>query len=1314
MRYYCLFLQPGLFSRVIVTIMLRHLFLLICILLTTVVSAQAVLPDIKAIVERNRETLGVSPADLAEYSISSAYTTSHLHITHAYLQQNHRGIKVFNGILNLNLRGDQIVSFGNRWIRDITSTEVSNMPTIPAANAVVRSADHLGHTLSNAVELSREQNSLGQDIKFVFAPGNVSRADIKAELVWLKGEQEEIMLCWTVEIEEIENENIWLLFIDAHTGAYIRKDNLVLHCDFDHAENEAPHHPHDAASVSPPLNILPSAPDSSYNVFAMPVGSPNHGTRSIEERPWLDAGAGDPATTLGWHKTGTTNYTITRGNNVHAYEDMDNNNAAGYSPDTANLRFDYPFAPSPEPTDNLSSCITNLFYWNNIMHDVMYQYGFDEVSGNFQSNNLGRGGFGNDFVKAEALDGGGSNNANFSTPVDGGSGRMQMYVWSLVSESSPLTINTPPSIAGEMFAVESAFSTANRLEDIGLTTGDLVLVEDATGGTHEACGTISNGASLAGNIAVIDRGNCNFTVKVKNAQNYGAIAAIVINNVTGDPFGMGGSDNSIVIPAVMISLEDGNLLKAVLDTADVNVSLDSVGGIVPDGDFDSGIIAHEYGHGISIRLTGGPATASCLNNQEQMGEGWSDYFGLMVTTDWATASPEDRRGIGTYVIGQSNEGTGIRTYPYSTDTLENPFTYADVANAPLSGGIPSVHFIGSIWCTMLWDMTWNIIEMEGIDTNMYDGDGGNNIALQLVMDGLKLQPCSPGFVDGRDAILLADELNYGGRHYCAIWDAFAGRGLGVGANQGSSNDEDDGIVSFAVPDGVRIKNSTNDLVATEGQEVTITVKATCECENLSDVEVKDVLSEDLIYVPGSGGIMSGDTVLFSADTMEVMDSLLFTYHAIVKPCTAIETDTLSSDNAEGPDQYHSVKLSGSGTKEWVKNTLQAVSPTRSWYAIDYATASDYVLLLNNDVFLAGGPIEIKFYHRYQTQQNFDGGVVEYSFNGGATWSDAGPHFTVNGYPGTISSLSGTVLAGHRAFSGNSDLQFDTMGFIQSTILLTPGASDSLLLRFRFVTNATTSGPGINGWYVDDIVIRQNSGLTNQTRVTINGAFEDSTYYSLETSIFNGDKLYVDKSAAGQLDGNSWADATHELSVALDLAGCRNVDSVFVAQGTYLPNLNSDRQVSFSLPDSTSVYGGFPSGGSLFAQRNPISHLTRLSGDLGTINNIADNAYHVVKIDSAAQDVLLDGVTISHGNANGTGDNREGAAVFCLGDLTMQNVIINNNTGLSNGQLIRIRNAAAHLHLTDCTLYGPADAFVKVLNTNSGQVTISGTTKMLKE
>jgi extracellular elastinolytic metalloproteinase len=1270
--------------------------------------------DIALLLDQYKKTLGISTPDMAEYSISSSYTTAHLNITHVYLEQRHLDIRVFNGILNLNLAEDRLVSFGNRWISGMSSKAPSPLPGITPATAVRRSAAHLGHAIPVPMEISKEKNKHGQDIKVVFASGNLSREDIEAELIWLQGDQKNMLLCWKVQIAETDNENIWSIFIDAHTGAYIRKDNLVIHCSFDTPSGESMMRKTYDDFSSVPAIVMPPSPDSSYNVFAMPVESPNHGTRSVAVRPWLSAGVGDPAITLGWHNNGATNFTSTRGNNVHAYEDMDNNNAPGYSPDTFNLRFDYPFVPSIDPTDNLASCITNLFYWNNIIHDVMYQYGFDEVSGNFQNNNLGRGGLGADYVKAEAQDGGGTNNANFSTPVDGSNGRMQMYIWSPVPETSPLTINSPPSIAGSMFAVESAFSANNKLENIGLTTDDLVLVQE-TGGTHLACGTITNAAELNGKIAVMDRGACDFVVKVKNVQNQGAVAAIVINNVSGDPFAMGGTDNTIVIPAVMISLSDGNDLKTAMNNSVVNASLDSVPLITPDGDFDNGIITHEYGHGISTRLTGGPANSSCLNNQEQMGEGWSDFFGLMLTTDWTSASATERRGIGTYVLGQSTEGTGIRTYPYTIDTTENPFTYADVANAPLINGNPSVHYIGSVWCTMLWDMAWNIIELEGVDPDIYDGDGGNNIALQLVIDGLKLQPCNPGFVDGRDAILLADELNYGGQYKCAIWNAFAGRGLGVDADQGSSNDYNDGVESFALPNGVRIESTVDLGPATEGQEVTFSLKTTCECVGKSDLEIVDVLSDDLIYMPGSGGTLSGDTVKFAIDTLGVMDSVVYTYRAFVRPCSATETVILSQDNAETPDQYISVKLLGNGTKVWVKNTTLFVSPTRSWYGKDYNSLSDFALTLNDPVFPSGGPVEISFYHRYETEAYYDGGVVEYSFNDGATWNDAGPYFIENGYPASIYTAgTNSPIAGQDAFTGNSDVQFDTTGFIHSTIALTTGGSEDMLIRFRFVCDGSVGGPGINGWYIDNIFIRQLSGLANQTRVTEDNNLIDSLNYSLQTDFFEGEKIYVDSSATGELNGISWPDAMHELSIALGLADCRAVDSVFITEGTYLPNLTNDREGSFVIPDSTSVFGGFPEGGSTFALRNPENFLTILSGDLGISGNSADNVYHVLKVDSAQHNVLLDGVTLSHGHANGNGDNSQGAAVFCLGGLTMQNVIVNHNTGFTTGQLFRIRNAAAHLKLKDCTIFGPNDSIVKLLNSNAGQVTIQGNTRFFVE
>ena len=75
----------------------------------------------------------------------------------------------------------------------------------------------------------------------------------------------------------------------------------------------------------------------------------------------------------------------------------------------------------------------------------------------------------------------------------------------------------------------------------------------------------------------------------------------------------------------------------------------------------------------------------------------------------------------------------------------------------------------------------------------------HNLALQLVMDGLKFQVCRPGFVDGRNAILAADVALTGGANACEIWRGFSKRGLGLSANQGSSNNRSDGVEAFDLP-----------------------------------------------------------------------------------------------------------------------------------------------------------------------------------------------------------------------------------------------------------------------------------------------------------------------------------------------------------------------------------------------------------------------------------------------------------------------------------------------------------------------------------
>ena len=122
-----------------------------------------------------------------------------------------------------------------------------------------------------------------------------------------------------------------------------------------------------------------------------------------------------------------------------------------------------------------------------------------------------------------------------------------------------LTINAPPSIAGDYAAAGAAFGPV--LDNTGLT-GDVVLGQDGAGASStDACEPLTNGGAVSGNIALVDRGTCAFTVKVKNAQNAGATGVIVANNVVGPPTPMGGADATITIPSVMVSLATGNLIK---------------------------------------------------------------------------------------------------------------------------------------------------------------------------------------------------------------------------------------------------------------------------------------------------------------------------------------------------------------------------------------------------------------------------------------------------------------------------------------------------------------------------------------------------------------------------------------------------------------------------------------------------------------------------------------------------------------------------------------------------------------------------------
>jgi hypothetical protein len=733
--------------------------------------------------QENSGNLGIEVTDLADVVVTDQYVSRHNGVTHMYFRQRINGIEVFgaNAGVHIDKQG-RIISVNSSMIRGLNAAVNTKSNALSAEDAIAASARFLDLAIKEPVKV---QESLGgPSSELVFSEGAISLEPIRAKLVYQPISESSVRLAWQVEIYELNGQHWWNIRVDALSGEVLALADLVDSDEFK-PSNGSP----DAKNERKQRGFVSAtAADDAYNVFAIPKESPSDGPRTLEVNP-----ADALASPFGWHDTDGSpgsEFTVTRGNNAHAYTDLNADNVAdpGSDPDGGSgLVFDFPLDLTQGPSTYRPAAVANLFYWNNIIHDVFYQYGFDEPAGNFQVNNYGKGGLGNDDVRAEAQDGFSLNNANFGTPVDGLRPRMQMFVW-VPTGGYLVTVNGGP-IAGDYVATGASFGA--QLSEIGPVTGDVSLVNDGVGATSDGCEPFVG--FPAGNVALLDRGACTFVVKVQRAQAAGASAVIVANNAAGPPVGMGGSDPTATIAALMISQADGVSFKANLP---LNATLRFAGELVPsrDSDLDNGVIVHEYGHGISNRLTGGPSTVACLQNAEQMGEGWSDWLALTLTADPADTK-STARGIGTYVIFEPPDGVGIRPTQYSTDVSVNPTTYGDI------GGLVIPHGVGYAWSTMLWEMYWNLIDVHGFNSNVYDSwsTGGNNLAIQLVIDGMKLQACSPGFVDGRDAILIADQNLTGGENQCQIWRSFAKRGLGFSANQGLSTSTIDGTEAFDLP-----------------------------------------------------------------------------------------------------------------------------------------------------------------------------------------------------------------------------------------------------------------------------------------------------------------------------------------------------------------------------------------------------------------------------------------------------------------------------------------------------------------------------------
>ncbi|MCT2564377.1 T9SS-dependent M36 family metallopeptidase [Chryseobacterium herbae] len=717
------------------------------------------------------------------------------------IQQTINGIPIFGSSANVLIREGKVLNLADTFIKMYPSRVKGNQNA--GKDALVTEA------VQKIKGYPTTRNSEGKE------------EPLKTQLIYF-AKDGELILGYRFDVKEKETGNMWNVIISTDDGGILYTEKLTLSCSFhDGAYKHHDEMSHSTANIHPvpgPVQInsgigkltnnLVLVPDNaSYNVLPFPVEAPTFGSRALLNNPWDTT-----ASPEGWHFDGTSSYTNTRGNNVYAYTDENNTNTPQFSPDGGSVRaFDFPMDISLPAHNYKSASVTNLFYVNNKVHDVFYKLGFAETARNFQANNFGKGGAQGDAVLAEAWDGGGYNNANFYSPADGSPPTMQMYLWE-PDNMQNLFYNSPSVYTSRTFRSRTAIF-GPKLETIPPVTANLALTTPVDG-----CTAINE--DLAGKIALIQRGGvCGFPAKVKNAQLKGAVGVVIYNAPASVGFGvMGGSDSSITIPSVLIENPEGSFIAGeIAGGAVINSTLkyDKLNYVYKDGSLDNGIVIHEYGHGISNRLTGtGSSCLSGTTSNEQMGEGWSDFFALMLTN-----RPGDNasvpRGVGTFATEQPINGVGIRPAKYSPDFAVNNYTYGRTNGMKITGSFlgitvvqPHVHSIGFVWATMLWDLHWKYAEKYGYNSDvMADPNSGSARVLQLVVDALKLQQCNPNFKQGRDAILAADLARTGGQDKCMIWKVFAKRGLGVNAAPGGLNglilgtgqDLDDQVEDFTIP-----------------------------------------------------------------------------------------------------------------------------------------------------------------------------------------------------------------------------------------------------------------------------------------------------------------------------------------------------------------------------------------------------------------------------------------------------------------------------------------------------------------------------------
>ncbi|TBU38083.1 Fungalysin metallopeptidase-domain-containing protein [Dichomitus squalens] len=253
-------------------------------------------------------------------------------------------------------------------------------------------------------------------------------------LEWVAKKDGSLALAYAVQIQNDAKHEFYEAFVDAHSGEVIQLTDFVAKASY---------------------RVLPITKETLLEGFET-----------------LTDPANTAASPNGWNSDGTTTTTDTSGNNAIAYKG-DTSNTTQQSSSGQNFVFTQDPDADPTTQENLDAARTNGFYVVNTVHDISYIYGFTEAAFNFQDDNFGKGGAGNDRVLISVQDDEGTDNAFFSTPPDGQNGQMAMFLWDLTSPERD------GALENDIPVHENTHGISNRLTGGG--TGSCLQTDEAGG-----------------------------------------------------------------------------------------------------------------------------------------------------------------------------------------------------------------------------------------------------------------------------------------------------------------------------------------------------------------------------------------------------------------------------------------------------------------------------------------------------------------------------------------------------------------------------------------------------------------------------------------------------------------------------------------------------------------------------------------------------------------------------------------------------------------------------------------------------------------